>query len=116
MLSLGVYVTSGLTDVTIFLFNIYILFNVNCRCAGKCASFTETGADTGQKCNNVSLSQEHSGIVSIVTIPHIVVCQNMNYTFMAILQPDNAILSCVEDLFTPTFPRESEKRLKETGI
>lgn len=50
-------------------------------------------------------------IVSIVTIPHIVVCENMNYTFMAILQSDNAMLSCVEDLLVPTFLCENEKNL-----
>lgn len=63
-----------------------------------------------KQCVVICMVKEHDGIVSFVTIAYIVVSQNINYTFMAILQSDNAMVSCVRDLLAPSFPHENEKK------
>lgn len=61
-----------------------------------------------QQCMVICREQVNNGIVSIVKISHIVVCQNMNYTFIGIHQSDNAMVSGVGDLLAKTFPHEKE--------
>lgn len=69
-----------------------------------------------KQCVVICMVQEHDGIVSFVTIAYIVVSQNINYTFMPILQSDNAMVSCVGDLLAPSFPHENEKKISRNRV